>query len=121
MSTVALCPTCRMRPPRKDKFGLHFRLSGVSVKRQVRCANLPLAVYREVAAHLAQVDGVTVELVPQRSTQFDYSLSQIDSLRIHYADAPQAASEQADQQVRRVLAYYGDRYGAWETIESTRP
>lgn len=67
---------------------------------------LPLAVYREVAAHLSQVEGVATELTPQSSTQFDYTLSQIGELRISGPDAAQA-------QVEKILAYYGDRYGAW--------
>lgn len=77
----------------------------------VRCAGLPLAVYREVAAHLCQVDGVETGLVSQSSQVFDYALSQIDRLWIQGPDA-------AREQVQRILAYYGDRYGAWETVES---
>ena len=74
---------------------------------------MPLAVYREVAAHLEQVERVQTELVPQTSQQFDYSLSQIDSLWISHPD--HAAT---DQRVSQILAYYSDRYGAWETVET---
>lgn len=81
----------------------------------IRWANLPLAVYREMAAHLGQVDGVEVELVPQQSRQFDYRLSQIDSLWIRFGDGADRACR---SQVDRILAYYGDRYGRWETLES---
>lgn len=82
---------------------------------RIRCAGLPLAVYREVAAHLLQVDGVAAELVPQQSRQFNYNLSQIDSLVIEYADH---ASSTCHEQVQQILAYYGDRYGAWEEVDS---
>ncbi len=85
------------------------------MKYQIRCAGLPLAVYREVAAHLRQVDGVHTELVPQQSCQFDYHQSQIDSLWLTY---PDDAAPEVSERVRQVLAYYRDRYGTWETIES---
>jgi hypothetical protein len=67
---------------------------------------LPLTVYREVAAHLSQVDGVTTTLTPQSSTEFDYSKSQIGELWIEGDDSAQA-------QVEKILAYYSDRFGAW--------
>lgn len=74
---------------------------------------MPLTVYREVAAHLRQVTGVQTELVSQRSHQFDYHQSQIDSLWIQYAED---ASAVARERVQQILAYYGDRYGTWETV-----
>jgi hypothetical protein len=76
---------------------------------------LPLAVYREVAAHLCQIDGIGAELIPQQSQQFEYSLSQIDSLWIQY---PEDADSTCCGQVQQILAYYSDRYGAWETVEA---
>lgn len=66
-----------------------------------------------MAAHLCQVEGVQVELVSQQSQQFDYTLSQIDNLRIQY---PEDAISGCDQRVRQILAYYSDRYGAWENV-----
>ena len=82
---------------------------------RIRYPGLPLAVYREIAAHLCQVDGVAVDLIPQQSQQFDYRLSQIDSLWIRtVADANTACREQ----VQQILTYYSDRYGAWEAINS---
>ncbi len=80
----------------------------------IRCANLPLAVYREVAAHLQQVEGVQAELVWQQSQQFDYPLSQIDRMQIQY---PQDFSIANRQRMEQILAYYSDRYGDWETVE----
>ncbi len=82
---------------------------------QVQCLGLPLAVYREVAAHLSQVDGVKTGLVSQRSTQFDYSQSQIESLWIQVLDSAPSASQ---GRVEQILAYYGDRYGVWEDIQA---
>jgi len=84
------------------------------LRYQIRSASLPLAVYREVAAHLRQVDGVETGLLAQKSQEFDYSLSQIDSLWIQY---PDDENSRCSQQVQQILAYYSDRYGAWETVE----
>lgn len=85
-----------------------------NVDDRIRYPGLPLAVYREVAAHLEQVDGVGVELLPQQAQQFDYRLSQIDSLRITGLDDSDSARY---QQVQQILAYYSDRYGAWEAVQ----
>lgn len=87
-----------------------------SLKYSIRCVGLPLAVYREVAAHLQQVDGVKTELVSQHSQQFDYQLSQIDRIQIQY---PPNVSFNTRQRVEQILAYYSDRYGNWETVDDT--
>jgi hypothetical protein len=83
------------------------------MKWRVRRVDLPLMVYREVAAHLNQVPGVSTDLEPQRSPVFDYTLSQIDSLWIECSSTSPAAKQQVD----RILAYYSDRYGNWEIVE----
>lgn len=84
------------------------------LKRQIRFAGLPLAVYREVASHLRQVDGVQTELVSPSSQQFNYSDSQIDSLCLFYAeDSPPFVEER----VQQILNYYSDRYGPWEAVD----
>lgn len=85
------------------------------MKYQVQCPGLPLAVYREVAAHLSQVDGVKTELIAQRSQKFDYNQSQVESLWIQFLDSTTLASQ---ARVEQILAYYGDRYGAWKTIQA---
>ena len=80
----------------------------------VQNSTLPLAVYREVAAHLTQVEGVHTRLTPQTSPQFEYTLSQIGSLEIEFSDANHS---QARTQVERILAYYSDRFGAWTILD----
>ncbi|HIK54399.1 MAG TPA: hypothetical protein IGS37_04455 [Synechococcales cyanobacterium M55_K2018_004] len=75
---------------------------------------LPLAVYREVEAHLRQVSGVNAGLLPQTSQTFDYSLSQVGGLWIEYTEA---ANDHARRRVEQILLYYGDRYGAWEVLQ----
>lgn len=75
----------------------------------VKNDSVPLAVYREIAAHLEQVDGVLVQCLPQMSREFNYLQSQLGGLRIELPDRPEA-----QQQVDHILAYYGDRYGEWK-------
>ncbi|WP_404790111.1 hypothetical protein [Altericista sp. CCNU0014] len=76
-------------------------------------AKVPLSVYREVAAHLRQVPGVEVELLPQTSPQFDYTLGQIGGLRIA---AKNLAGPEDEARVLEILNYYGDRFGAFEIL-----
>ena len=78
------------------------------MKYQAQFLQMPLAVYREVAAHLEQVLGVEVVLLPQSSQQFNYLQSQVMGLQFRYTEQ---AEVNAEAQVKRILAYYGDRYG----------
>lgn len=80
---------------------------------RIRCPRLPLGVYREVAAHLRQVDGVSVGLLPQTSKEFDYEDSQVGGIWIAYSSEINDASH---QQVEIILAHYSDRFGDWEVI-----
>jgi hypothetical protein len=80
----------------------------------VRCNTLPLAVYREVAAHLTQVDGVSTQLEQQTTEQFDYNISQIGGLHI---ELPPPPNREAAAQVEQILAYYAARYKPWERVQ----
>ena len=73
---------------------------------------LPLAVYREIAAHLQQVEGVTVTLLPQQATQFDYELSQVGGLQI----AITGDSGSTRSKIAQILQYYRSRFGDWEPL-----
>ncbi|WP_066383750.1 MULTISPECIES: hypothetical protein [unclassified Anabaena] len=75
---------------------------------KIEFPGLPLAVYREIAAHLRQVEGVAVELMPQSSPHFDYYQSQIGGLSISWAANSNSESR---QRVQEILAYYQQRYG----------
>ncbi|BAU07684.1 hypothetical protein NIES592_09885 [Fischerella major NIES-592] len=79
----------------------------MKTKEKVEFPGLPLAVYREVAAHLRQVEGVEVELIPQSSPHFNYNLSQIAGLWISVS--PDSGS-MSRQRVEQILAYYRSRY-----------
>ncbi|BAZ25803.1 hypothetical protein NIES4073_67090 [Kalymmatonema gypsitolerans NIES-4073] len=76
---------------------------------KIEFAGLPLAVYREIAAHLRQVEGVEVNLIPQTSQEFDYNQSQINGLWIEYTPNSGAQSR---QRVQQILTYYRSRYVA---------
>lgn len=79
------------------------------VTRRLHCQRLPLAVYREVAAHLRQFDGVQVSLLPQTAEDFDYLQSQVGGIEIGH---PAPSRDRVDT----VLAYYRDRYGPWQDL-----
>ena len=81
------------------------------LRYEIQFPGLPLAVYREIAAHLRQVEGVETGLYPASSQQFDYNQSQVGGLWIEYA---QTANLESREQVDQILAYYQNRYGALE-------
>mgnify|MGYP005847709989 CR=1 FL=1 len=85
------------------------------VEYRFQSPRLPLAVYREVAAHLQQIDGVETGLLPQTDPEFDYLQSQVGGMWVRY---PSAQAEICQPQVEAILAYYGDRYGNWETLST---
>jgi hypothetical protein len=71
---------------------------------------MPLAVYRELAAHLCQLDGVKAEVLSiDRPVEFSYLGSQAGGLQISIdPDMPVDRS-----QLEQILAYYSDRFGPW--------
>ena len=87
--------------------------------QQLTCPQLPLGVYREVAAHLRQVEGVEASLM-MRSTdgdptaEFDYYQSQVAALQINY---PENMTEICRERVSAILDYYGKRYAPWQDWE----
>ena len=84
----------------------------METKEKIEFAGLPLAVYREIAAHLRQIEGVEVDLIPQSSQQFDYNQSQVGALGIEYTQITSLNR----QRVEQILAYYQDRYGEFEEV-----
>ncbi|NJN72375.1 MAG: hypothetical protein HC799_05935 [Limnothrix sp. RL_2_0] len=82
-----------------------------TVTEKLICKGLPLAVYREVAAHLRQVQGIFVELEPQRSPDFDYHQSQIGAMVITYSEN---FAEGDRQNIEKILAFYAERHGEWQ-------
>ncbi|MEB3342820.1 hypothetical protein [Okeania sp.] len=83
---------------------------------ELSCQGLPLAVYREVAAHLRQVDKVQVGLFPPPSSEtFDYNKSQVGGLWLEYAED---AEDAIRQKVDRILLYYEEIFGQWMIINN---
>lgn len=82
--------------------------------------NMPLAVYREVAAHLRQLPSLGVELLPQTSQEFDYLQSQVGGIRIWClsenghtttGNPLEMLDPQDDRQrLQAIIQYYNDRY-----------
>ncbi|MBW4665462.1 MAG: acyltransferase [Chroococcus sp. CMT-3BRIN-NPC107] len=78
----------------------------------VQFSNLPLAVYREIAAHLCQVEEVETKLLSKAGTEFDYHYSQVESLQIQLP----IANKYAREQVEKILAYYQKVFGVVEGV-----
>ena len=79
----------------------------METKEKIVFAGLPLAVYREIAAHLGSVEGIEVGLISQTSQEFDYNQSQVGGLWIDYGSN---SNSQTRQWVKQILAYYQHRY-----------
>lgn len=75
---------------------------------KIHFPGLPLAVYREIAAHLRQVEGIEVGLIPQASSNFDYNQSQVAGLSISGIDNSGLDDQ---QRVQQILSYYRNCYG----------
>ncbi|MGL6341096.1 MAG: hypothetical protein ACRC80_18400 [Waterburya sp.] len=78
-----------------------------SPSQQLTCPQLPLAVYREVSAHLRQVEGVDASLILRPlnhdpAEKFDYYQSQVAALQINYS---KNTDQLAKQQVQEILNY----------------
>ncbi|NMG59844.1 hypothetical protein E1H12_15295 [Geitlerinema sp. P-1104] len=77
---------------------------------------LPLAVYREVVAHLRQVEGVAAGLLPQTAPNFDPKLSQVGGL---WLELPDNAPVDHQNRLNAILQYYGDRaQQSWQPLEA---
>jgi hypothetical protein len=86
-----------------------------SNQQQLTCPRLPLGVYREIAAHIRQVEGVDASLISRstnsdRQEKFDYYQSQVAALQISYGKN----ATEARQQVAEILEYYAQRYSPWQ-------
>lgn len=87
-------------------------------QQKLTCPQLPLAVYREIVAHLRQVKGINSGLIPQDSKEFAYLQSQVGGLWIEY----QANIEpQQESKAEQILAYYAAKYGTFSPIDSQKP
>jgi hypothetical protein len=75
-------------------------------QQKVTYGNLTLAVYREIAAHLSQIEGIKIVILPQEAEVFDYNQSQVGGLLLEYSPDLDPASLALLQQI---LSYYGKK------------
>ena len=78
----------------------------MEIQEKIEFPGLPLALYREIEAHLNQLVGVEVGLISQTSLEFDYNESQIAGLWISWLPN---ASEEDRQRFKQIVAYYQNR------------
>lgn len=64
---------------------------------------LPLAIYREIAAHLESINKVKTGTIIQDSPQFDYAQSQLKGIWI---ETEGELDHQDKAQIKEILAYY---------------
>jgi hypothetical protein len=67
--------------------------------------DIALAMYRELASHIEQIENVNAELFWQESTEFSYLGSQIGGMWLTY---PQSISEQSQLLIKNILNHYGN-------------
>lgn len=75
----------------------------------IRNPHIPLAVYRELAAHLQQIEGVSVKFLEPIDRSFSYLGSQLDGLEISGIDQLQPEDS---TRLDLILKYYFDRYNS---------
>ena len=89
------------------------------IKKIYSSPKLPLAVYREVVAHLRQVERVEAGLItkPLKGGEepFDYDASQIQALWLTY-DADD--NSETLTQIQMILDFYAQRYQSWQLLDS---
>ena len=84
--------------------------------QRLTCPQLPLAVYREVAAHLRQLAGVKTNLIMRSiehdpNAEFDYYQSQVAALQISYEPEISIVDR---ERIAEILDYYAQRYSPWQ-------
>lgn len=83
-------------------------------RKKLTCPRLSLAVYREIVAHLRQIDGVSAGLVEQTAKEFDYLQSQVGGLWLEYFPR-----DDREEQIKSILTYYELKYdSSWKYLES---
>ena len=85
------------------------KISAKPTEKIITYPKLPLALYREIAAHLQQVQGIKIRLVTQSNSPeqtFDYYQSQVKGLLIEYNSDLEV---DAREKVEKILDYYAQR------------
>ena len=79
---------------------------------QLTIEQLPLAVYREIAAHLQQLEGVSVTFIEQTSKDFDYLQSQVGGLKLTFPNG--FSFQDGGDRLVEILNHYAARFGPWD-------
>ena len=82
-----------------------------SKKEKITSNYIPLAIYREIAAHLRQIKGVEVNFIDQTSPNFDYTYSQLSGLEISY---PNDLNEYEKKFLDSILNYYSKNWSSFQ-------
>lgn len=67
--------------------------------------DIALAMYRELASHIEQIEDINAELFWQESTEFSYLGSQIGGIWLTY---PLTISTQSQDLLKKILNHYGN-------------
>jgi hypothetical protein len=85
--------------------------TAIQQKQTLIYPQMSLAIYREIASHLEQLQGIETNLTPQQFQRFEYQQSQIGSLEINYT----TAFDESDRSlVTAILEYYAQRHGSYQ-------
>ncbi|PZU98046.1 MAG: hypothetical protein DCE90_05310 [Pseudanabaena sp.] len=82
----------------------------ISCQKITYSPEITLAMYRELASHIEQIHGMTVELFPQDSQEFSYLGSQIGGIWLTY---PSKITNEDKTLVNKIL----NHYGSWKIVE----
>ena len=89
---------------------LSFPMLPLTPKFTICNDRLPLAVYREVAAHLQQIEGIVIGFLAPVDREFSYTQSQLGGLEITGADRLTPLDL---VRLEQILSYYANRFEAW--------
>ncbi|MFZ9739913.1 MAG: hypothetical protein ACO3EZ_18140 [Prochlorotrichaceae cyanobacterium] len=84
-------------------------MSTIAFPLTLEFQEMPLGVYREVQAHLQQLQGLEVELLPQVAVHFDYRQSQLGGVRVQESPG-QPFPEDDRSLLKEILAFYHSLY-----------
>jgi hypothetical protein len=83
---------------------------------QLTSPHIPVAVYREFAAHLQQIEGIRVTFLTPIDRSFSYTESQLGGIEISGVDLlPDRDRRRLDQ----IVEYYADRFGVATSNKSS--
>jgi hypothetical protein len=69
--------------------------------------HIPLAIYREFAAHLQQIEGIKVTFLDPIDRSFSYTESQLGGIELFGVDL---LSDRDRLRLDQIVAYYTDRF-----------